>query len=152
MSIAVLEGMGLLLASTGSVKYHLVESPDFPAAPGGFASSMKSVTLEEVALRSAGAGRGIFVTPPNIESGSQGFVPLGRPLFEQVRPHEGFEDIARLVREEMNATRALYDEYAAQLPPQADVSQARRQAVEARIRDVAEHPDFVRFIIRNEPI
>jgi chromosome segregation protein len=46
-------------------------------------------------LRSAGAGRGIFVTPPNLESGSQGFVPLGRPLFEQVRPREGFEDFAR---------------------------------------------------------
>ncbi len=47
------------------------------------------------ALRSAGAGRGIFVTPPNIEPGSQGFVPLGRPLFEQVRPREGFDDFAR---------------------------------------------------------
>jgi len=47
------------------------------------------------ALRSAGAGRGIFITPPNLESGSQGFVPLGRPLFEQVRPREGFEDFAR---------------------------------------------------------
>jgi chromosome segregation protein len=47
------------------------------------------------ALRSAGAGRGIFVTRQHAEPGSQGFVPLGRPLFEQVRPREGFEDFAR---------------------------------------------------------
>jgi chromosome segregation protein len=54
------------------------------------------------ALRSAGAGRGIFVTPPNLEAGGQGFVPLGRPLFDRVRPREGFEDFARALLSGVN--------------------------------------------------
>jgi chromosome segregation protein len=47
------------------------------------------------ALRSARAGRGIFVTLPTPEPGSRGFAPLGQPLFERVRPRPGFEDLAR---------------------------------------------------------
>jgi chromosome segregation protein len=59
------------------------------------------------ALRSAGAGRGIFVTAPNLEPANQGFVPLGRPLFERVRPRAGFEDLARLLLSGVNVVDDL---------------------------------------------
>jgi len=47
------------------------------------------------ALRQARAGRGLFVTLPSPEPEPQGFVPLGQPLLERVRPRPGFEDLAR---------------------------------------------------------
>ena len=47
------------------------------------------------AIRSAGAGRGVFVVEPPSEAVDTGFVPLGRPLLDHVRVREGFEGVAR---------------------------------------------------------
>jgi len=79
------------------------------------------------ALRSAGAGRGIFVTPPNVEAGGQGFVPLGRPLFERVRPREGFEDFARALLAGVNLVddlREVLDVYGTGRIPATFVTRA----------------------------
>jgi chromosome segregation protein len=61
------------------------------------------------ALRSARAGRGIFVARPAPEPGSQGFVPLGQPLFERVRPRPGFEDLARSLLAGVNLVDSLHE-------------------------------------------
>ena len=58
-------------------------------------------------LRSARAGRGIFVTSPEPEPGARGFVPLGQPLFERVRPRPGFEDLARSLLAGVNLVDSL---------------------------------------------
>jgi chromosome segregation protein len=47
------------------------------------------------ALRSAKAGRGVFVVEPRLEAAPVGFVPLGRPLHDCVRVRSGYEGIAR---------------------------------------------------------
>jgi chromosome segregation protein len=47
------------------------------------------------ALRSASAGSGVFVALPQPEPESHGFVPLGVPILERVRPRPGFETLAR---------------------------------------------------------
>ena len=47
------------------------------------------------ALRSAKAGRGVFVVEPRLEATPVGFVPLGRSLLDCVRVRPGFEGIAR---------------------------------------------------------
>jgi len=46
-------------------------------------------------LRASRAGRGVFVSSPAPDPANQGFVPLGQPLLERVRPRAGFEDLAR---------------------------------------------------------
>ena len=46
-------------------------------------------------LRAAQAGSAIFVAIPPLEPPSQGFVPLGVPLLERVRPRPGAEALAR---------------------------------------------------------
>jgi len=47
------------------------------------------------ALRTARAGRGVFVVEPRLEPAPVGFVPLGRPLLDCVRVRSGYEGIAR---------------------------------------------------------
>jgi chromosome segregation protein len=47
------------------------------------------------AIRSAGAGRGVFVVEPPAEALDTGIVPLGRPLLDHVRVRDGFENMAR---------------------------------------------------------
>jgi chromosome segregation protein len=59
------------------------------------------------ALRSAGAGRGIFVLPPSSEEVYQSFVPLGRPILECVRPREGYEGVARALLGGVNLVEDL---------------------------------------------
>jgi chromosome segregation protein len=56
-------------------------------APAGALSALER-------LREARAGRGIFVATTGPEPGRTGFVPLGQPLLERVRPRPGFEDLA----------------------------------------------------------
>lgn len=51
------------------------------------------------ALRRAGAGGGVFVLEPGEETPATGFVPLGRPLLDAVRPRPGFEGVARRLLE-----------------------------------------------------
>jgi chromosome segregation protein len=46
-------------------------------------------------VREAGAGRAVFVLDPPDDASRRGFVPLGAPLLEHVRPHAGFETVAR---------------------------------------------------------
>jgi len=49
-------------------------------------------------LRSGGAGRAVFVTPRSdaaVADAAGGFVPLGVPLLERVRPRPGCEDLVR---------------------------------------------------------
>ncbi len=46
-------------------------------------------------LRSAGAGRGLLLALPPPEPEAAGFVPLGTPLIDHVRPRPGFEEVAR---------------------------------------------------------
>src|SRR5215471_16839890 len=46
-------------------------------------------------LRAAQAGSGVFVAAPDPEPPTQGFVPLGAPLLERVRPRPGAEALAR---------------------------------------------------------
>jgi chromosome segregation protein len=58
-------------------------------------------------LRSARAGRGIFVARPALEPGVQGFAPLGQPLFERVRPRSGFEDLVRSLFAGVNLVDSL---------------------------------------------
>ncbi|HBZ72069.1 MAG TPA: chromosome segregation protein SMC [Deltaproteobacteria bacterium] len=53
-------------------------------------------------LRSAKAGRGVFVVEPRLEAAPVGFVPLGRPLLECVRVRPGFEAVARSLLGGMN--------------------------------------------------
>jgi chromosome segregation protein len=59
------------------------------------------------ALRSAQAGRGILVALPPPEPEPLGFVPLGRPLLEQVRPRAGFEGLARSLLGGVNLVESL---------------------------------------------
>jgi len=59
------------------------------------------------ALRSSGAGRGIFVLPPPEEEISLSFVPLGRPLLECVRPREGYQGIVRALLGGANLVESL---------------------------------------------
>jgi len=59
------------------------------------------------ALRSAGAGRGIFVLPPPEEDISRSFVPLGRPLLEYIRPRDGYEGVARALLSGANLVESL---------------------------------------------
>jgi chromosome segregation protein len=47
------------------------------------------------ALHEARAGRGLFVALPTPEPEIRGFVPLGRPILDRVRPKPGYEDLAR---------------------------------------------------------
>ena len=47
------------------------------------------------ALRSAEAGRGVFVLPVVEEPAGHGFVPLGEPLLGRVEPDAGYEGLAR---------------------------------------------------------
>ena len=68
--------------------------------PGGALSALE-------ALKSAGAGRGVFVLPPPTEEISRSFVPLGRPLLECVRPREGYEGVARTLLGEANLSSLL---------------------------------------------
>ena len=68
--------------------------------PGGALSAVE-------ALRSAGAGRGVFVLPPPEEEVSRSFVPLGRPLLECVRPREGYEGVARALLGGANLVESL---------------------------------------------
>jgi chromosome segregation protein len=49
--------------------------------------------LEE--LRSARAGRALLLALPAPEPDALGFVPLGTPVLERVRPRPGFEELAR---------------------------------------------------------
>jgi len=58
-------------------------------------------------LRSARAGRGIFVARPAPEPGVRSFTPLGQPLFERVRPRPGFEDLARSLLAGVNLVDSL---------------------------------------------
>jgi chromosome segregation protein len=46
-------------------------------------------------LRSARAGRGIFVALPPPQPEALGIVPLGQPLLERVHPRPGYEGLAR---------------------------------------------------------
>jgi len=68
--------------------------------PGGALSALE-------ALKSAGAGRGVFVLPPSSENLSRSFVPLGRPLLDCVRPRAGYEGIARTLLGEVNLVESL---------------------------------------------
>jgi len=68
--------------------------------PGGALSALG-------ALRSAGAGRGVFVIPPPPEEISRSFVPLGQPLLACVRPREGYEGIARALLGGANLVESL---------------------------------------------
>jgi chromosome segregation protein len=70
------------------------------ARPAGALSALE-------ALRSARAGRGIFVASPEPEPGNRGIVPLGQPLFERVRPRPGFEDLARSLFAGVNLVESL---------------------------------------------
>jgi len=68
--------------------------------PGGALSALE-------ALRSAGAGRGVFVLQHSAEEVYQSFVPLGRPLLECVRPREGYEGVARALLGGVNLVESL---------------------------------------------
>ena len=46
-------------------------------------------------LREAGVGRALFVTLPEAEPASAGFVPMGEPLLDRVRSRQGYEELAR---------------------------------------------------------
>ena len=59
------------------------------------------------ALRSAKAGRGVFVVEPRLEAAPVGFVPLGRPLLDCVRVRPGFEGIARTLLGGVNLVNHL---------------------------------------------
>jgi chromosome segregation protein len=59
------------------------------------------------ALRSAGAGRGVFVFPQPSQEVYQSFVPLGQPLLECVRPREGYEGVARALLGNANLVESL---------------------------------------------
>jgi chromosome segregation protein len=58
-------------------------------------------------LRSAGAGRGVFVALPEPASEGQGFVPLGQPLLARVRTRPGFEALARRLLGGVNLVDSL---------------------------------------------
>jgi len=47
------------------------------------------------ALRADGAGRALFITLPEAEPARSGFVPMGEPLLDRVRPRQGYEELAR---------------------------------------------------------
>ncbi|MDP6073825.1 MAG: chromosome segregation protein SMC [Myxococcota bacterium] len=47
------------------------------------------------ALRKDGAVRALFVTLPEAEPVTSGFVPMGEPLLDRVRPRQGYEELAR---------------------------------------------------------
>ncbi len=59
------------------------------------------------ALRSARAGRGVFLIAPEFEPGPRGLVPLGEPLLDRVRPREGFEALARSLLGGVNLVGSL---------------------------------------------
>ena len=59
------------------------------------------------ALRSAKAGRGVFLVEPPLEAAPVGFVPLGRPLLDCVRVRPGFEGIARTLLGGVNLVEHL---------------------------------------------
>ena len=46
-------------------------------------------------LHETRAGHGVFVVMPGPDIESQGFVPLGQPLLERVRPRPGYEEMVR---------------------------------------------------------
>ncbi|MDJ0787174.1 MAG: chromosome segregation protein SMC [Myxococcota bacterium] len=60
-------------------------------------------------LRSSGAGRGVLVLEREPELSRSGFVPLGEPLIDRVRPRPGFENVARSLLGEVVLVPALED-------------------------------------------
>jgi chromosome segregation protein len=60
-------------------------------------------------LRSANAGRGVFVVEPRLEAAPVGFVPLGRPLLNCVRVRSGYEGIARALLGGVNLVDDLHE-------------------------------------------
>jgi chromosome segregation protein len=58
-------------------------------------------------LRSARAGRGIFVSLPPPQPEALGIVPLGQPLLERVRPRPGYEGLARALLGGVNLVEGL---------------------------------------------
>jgi chromosome segregation protein len=59
------------------------------------------------ALRSAQAGRGVFVAISDSGPAEGGIVPLGDPLLDRVRPREGFGDLARALLTGVNLVGSL---------------------------------------------
>ncbi len=60
-------------------------------------------------LRAAGAGRGLLLALPPPQPEASGFVPLGAPLLERVRPRPGFEDLARALFAGVNLVDDLHE-------------------------------------------
>jgi len=58
-------------------------------------------------LRDEGAGRAIFVAPPPPAADDAGFVPLGEPLAQRVKPRPGFEALARALFHGVNLVEDL---------------------------------------------
>jgi chromosome segregation protein len=58
-------------------------------------------------LRSARAGRGIFVALPPPQPEALGIVPLGQPLLERVHPRPGYEGLARALLGGVNLVDGL---------------------------------------------
>ena len=59
------------------------------------------------ALREGNGGRGIFVALPAPEPEALGFVPLGEPLLQRVRPRPGYEALARRLLAHANLVESL---------------------------------------------
>jgi chromosome segregation protein len=74
-----------------------------PAAEAVLGERAGALVVEEAggavaaleALRAARAGSGVFLALPEPEPESHGFVPLGSPLLDRVRPRPGYEALAR---------------------------------------------------------
>jgi len=112
-----------------------VDRADEAAVEAVLADRAEAIVVEQPAgalsaleaLRSAQAGRGIFIAPPAPEPGTRGFVPLGEPLCERVRPRPGFEDLARSLLAGVNlvdSLREVIDTYGAGKIPATFVTPA----------------------------
>ena len=79
------------------------------------------------ALRSDGAGRGLFVVQGAISDAMPGIVPLGDPLLKRVRPRAGSEGVARRLLGDVylvDSLRQAFDQFGAESLPATFVTQA----------------------------
>ena len=74
---------------------HAVEAVLAERAEGLVLERAEGALSAIAALREAEAGRGLFMLPVAEEPAAGGFVPLGVPLLEHVRPDPGYEGLAR---------------------------------------------------------
>ena len=88
---------------------HAVEAVLADRAEAIVVESAQGAVFAIEALHAARAGRGVFLAalPPEAEAG--GFVPLGQPLLERVRPRPGYEDVARALFGRVNLVENLHE-------------------------------------------